>query len=81
VKIYVGGLTEHLADISDSDLRSIFTPFGEIEYIDMPKDSVTLKLKGYCFIQYRKSSQAQAAISSMNGFKYKGKLLKVGKTN
>ena len=77
MKIYVGGLTEHLADISDMDLRSIFSPFGEIDLIDMPRDPITLKSKGYCFIQFRKVSQAQAAIASMNGFKYKGKILKV----
>ena len=77
MKIYVGGLTEHLADITEIDLRSIFSPFGEIDLIDMPRDPMTLKSKGYCFIQFRKVPQAQAAIQSMNGFKFKGKNLKV----
>jgi RNA-binding protein 39 len=81
MKIYVGGLTEHLADITDNDLRSIFSPFGDIDLIDMPKDPVTLKSKGYCFVQFRKATQAQTAITAMNGFKYKGKLLKVNKNN
>lgn len=80
MKIYVGGLVEHLADVTDSDLRSIFNPFGEIESIDMPKDTSTMKSKGYCFIEFRKASQAKAAISAMNGFKFKGKTLKVGTT-
>jgi RNA-binding protein 23/39 len=77
MKIYVGGLTEHLADITDMDLRSIFSPFGEIDLIDMPRDPNTMKSKGYCFIQFRHASQAQAAIQAMNGFKYKGKMIKV----
>jgi RNA-binding protein 39 len=77
MKIYVGGLTENLADITDSDIRSIFHPFGEIDSIDLPKDPLTGKSRGYCFITYRKTSQAKAAMNAMNGFYYKGKILKV----
>lgn len=77
MKIYVGGLTEHLADITEMDIRNIF-PFGDIDYIDLHKDPNTGKSQGYAFIQFRKSSQARAAISAMNGFEYMGKTLKVG---
>lgn len=77
MKIYVGGLTEHLADISEEDLRSIFN-FGEIDYIDLNKDPMTGKTRGYAYIQFRRSSQAKAAIAAMNGFIHKGKTLKVG---
>jgi len=77
MKIFVGGLTENLADISETDIRNIF-PFGDIDYIDLHKDPNTGKSRGYCFIQFRKGSQARAAISAMNGFEYMGKLLKVG---
>jgi len=77
MKIYVGGLTENLADITDSDIRGIFHPFGEIETIDIPKDPLTSKNRGYCFITFKQASQAKASISAMNGFYYKGKILKV----
>jgi len=77
MKIFVGGLTEHLADITETDIRNIF-PFGDIDYIDLHKDPNTGKSRGYCFIQFRKGSQARAAISAMNGFEYMGKILKVG---
>lgn len=77
MKIFVGGLTEHLADITEMDIRNIF-PFGDIDYIDLHKDPNTGKSQGYAFIQFRKGSQARAAISAMNGFEYMGKILKVG---
>jgi RNA recognition motif-containing protein len=80
MKIYVGGLTEHLADISEQDLRTIFN-FGDIDFIDVNKDPMTGKTRGYAFIQFRKSSQAKAAIAAMNGFNYKGKILKVGEAS
>lgn len=77
MRIYVGGLTENLAEISENDLRRLF-PFGEIDYIDLNKDPITGKCKGYAFIQFRKSSQAKIAIKEMNGFNYNGKILRVG---
>ena len=77
MKIFVGGLTEHLADITEMDIRNIF-PFGDIDYIDLHKDPNTGKSQGYAFIQFRKGSQARAAITAMNGFEYMGKILKVG---
>lgn len=80
MKIYVGGLTD-LLDVTDSDLRAIFSPFGEIEQIDMPKDPMTLKPRGYCFVMYRRASQGHSAIAAMNGFKFKGKTLRVGVTH
>ena len=31
MKIYIGGLTDNLADITDGDLRALFEPFGLID--------------------------------------------------
>ena len=76
MRIYVGGLTDHLSDITEMDLRNIFH-FGEIDLIDLPKDHNTGKCRGYAFIQFRRASQAREAISAMNGFNYKGKPIKV----
>lgn len=76
MRIYVGGLTDHLADVTENDLRHIFH-FGEIDFIDLPKDHITGKCRGYAFIQFRRASQARDAISAMNGFQYKGKPIKV----
>jgi RNA-binding protein 39 len=77
MKIFVGGLTEHLAEIGEQDLRSIFS-FGDIDFIDLSRDPMTGKNRGYAYIQFRKSSSARHAISAMNGFEYKGKVLRVG---
>lgn len=77
MKIYVGGLTENLGDITESDLQNIF-PFGDIDFIDLPRDPISGKCMGYAYIQFRTKSQGLAAIAAMNGFNYKGKILKVG---
>lgn len=77
MRIYIGGLTEGLADISERSLRDMFR-FGEIDYVDLNKDPVTGVCRGFAYIKFRKGSDAKAAIKAMNGFEYQGKSLKVG---
>ena len=80
MKIYVGGLTENLAYITEDDLRNIFN-FGDIDSIELHKDPISGKSKGYAFIQFHRGSKAREAIKAMNGFSYNGKCLKVGEAN
>jgi RNA recognition motif-containing protein len=80
MKIYVGGLTDNLADITESDLQKLFN-FGDIDSIELHRDPMTGKCKGYAFIQYHKTSAARNAMINMNGFNYNGKILKVGEAN
>ena len=80
MKIYVGGLTENLSNITEDDLCNIFG-FGEIDSIELHKDPITGRTKGYAFIQFHRGSKAKEAIQAMNGFVYQGKALKVGEAN
>jgi len=80
MKIYVGGLTENLSNITEDDLCNIFG-FGEIDSIELHKDPITGKSKGYAFIQFHRGSKAKEVIQAMNGFVYQGKALKVGEAN
>lgn len=80
MKIYVGGLTENLANITEDDLCNIFG-FGEIDSIELHKDPITGRSKGYAFIQFHRGSKAKEVIQAMNGFVYQGKALKVGEAN
>ena len=80
MKIYVGGLTENLSNITEDDLCNIFG-FGDIDSIELHKDPITGRSKGYAFIQFHRGSKAKEAIQAMNGFVYQGKALKVGEAN
>lgn len=48
-RLYVGSL--HY-DVKESDIRSIFSPFGPIAQIDVSFDQNTGKSKGYAFIEF-----------------------------
>lgn len=43
MKIYVGGLIENLSTLNESDLRQLFSPFGDIVNVDLHKDPYTGK--------------------------------------
>jgi len=72
-KIYVGSI---YYDITEENIRSLFSPFGTIKKIDMSAGAVG-KNKGYCFIEYSNSAAAHASIA-MDGFEISGRKIKVG---
>ncbi len=77
MRIFVSGLTDQLADIEEKDLRDLFSPFGDVENVEMHRDDVTGKSKGYAFILFRNSGDAKRAIIEMDGFVVNGKKIKV----
>ena len=62
--------------MNEGDLKQIFEPFGEIEYIDLFKNSQGAN-KGYAFVCYKHSRDAKAAVNKMTNFSIQGQKLKV----
>jgi RNA recognition motif-containing protein len=48
-RLYVGSLHFNL---TESDIKQVFEPFGELDFVDLHRDPGTGRSKGYCFIQY-----------------------------
>lgn len=77
-KVVVGGLVDRLADIDQERLKELFRQFGQIDYIDIHRDPLTGRCKGYAFIQYTHVQDAKAAVKAMNGLQViKGHPIKV----
>ncbi|KAH8924392.1 splicing factor CC1-like protein [Atractiella rhizophila] len=72
--LYVGSLNFQL---TDADIRAVFQPFGAIDYVDLHKDPITGKSKGYAFVQFRKLDDAKTAMEKMSGFQLAGRAIKV----
>ncbi|XP_055852633.1 nucleolysin TIAR isoform X8 [Episyrphus balteatus] len=62
--IFVGDLS---SEIETPQLREAFTPFGEISDCRVVRDPQTLKSKGYGFVSFVKKTEAESAITAMNG--------------
>jgi RNA-binding protein 39 len=74
MKLYVGQLHEN---VTDSDLKPVFEAFGELDFIDIHKDSDGVS-KGFGFVQYKSEADARAAMEALNGLKIAGKAIRVG---
>jgi len=48
LRLYVGSLHFNL---TESDIKQVFEVFGELEFVDLHRDSMTGRSKGYAFIQ------------------------------
>lgn len=71
-KVFVSGLVDKLEEMPEKDLKELFEPFGQIEYVDIHRDPQTGKCKGYAFIQYADPEKAKIAVREMNGLNVVG---------
>ncbi len=51
MQLYVGSLHFNL---TEQDIKQVFEPFGELEFVDLHRDPVTSRSKGYAFVQLRR---------------------------
>lgn len=70
MNIYIGNLAR---DASDSDLRDAFQAFGEVSSASVVKDKFSGECRGFGFVEMPNKSEAEAAISSLNGKSLKGR--------
>ncbi|KAM7217180.1 hypothetical protein V8F06_007471 [Rhypophila decipiens] len=76
-RLYVGNI--HFS-ITEEDLRNVFSPFGELEFVQLQKDE-NGRSRGYGFVQFHNAAQAKEALEKMNGFDLAGRPIRVGLGN
>uniref|UniRef100_A0A3Q4BRJ1 RRM domain-containing protein n=1 Tax=Mola mola TaxID=94237 RepID=A0A3Q4BRJ1_MOLML len=74
-RVYVGSI---YYELGEDTIRQAFIPFGPIKSIDMSWDSVTMKHKGFAFVEYEMPEAAQLALEQMNSVVLGGRNIKVG---
>ncbi|GMH41513.1 hypothetical protein BSKO_09423 [Bryopsis sp. KO-2023] len=62
--------------IQENDLRKIFEPFGELDFIQVVKDSSGAS-QGYGYVQFKLMSDATKAMQQLNGLEIVGTPLRV----
>ena len=73
-KLYVGGLP---FSVTDGQLQEIFSAHGSVESARVISDKFTGQSRGFGFVEMSSGSEAQAAISGLNGTQYQGRSLVV----
>mmetsp|Transcript_23208 Transcript_23208/g.32786 ORF Transcript_23208/g.32786 Transcript_23208/m.32786 type:complete len:184 (-) Transcript_23208:33-584(-) len=72
--LYVGGLDEV---VDEEILMNAFIPFGDVINLVIPKDPVSERHRGFCFVEYEETEDAAAAMDNMNDSELHGRVLKV----
>lgn len=74
MNIYVGGLSY---DVTGADLQAAFEAFGAVTSVNIIKDQYSGQSRGFGFLEMPTASEAQAAISGLNGKEFMGRTLNV----
>ena len=73
-KLYVGNLP---FSANSSDLDGLFAGYGQVRSAQVITDRDTGRSKGFGFVEMSSDSEAQAAISALNGADFQGRALTV----
>ena len=74
MNIYVGNLAR---EATESDLRDAFQAFGEVSTASVIKDKFSGESRGFGFVEMPNKSEAEKAISGLNGKSIKGRSVTV----
>lgn len=75
--IYVGGLN---LDLSEGDIITIFSQYGEPVWIRLMRDKETGKSRGFCWLKYEDQRSCDLAVDNLGGATVMGKMLAVDHT-
>jgi RNA recognition motif-containing protein len=74
MKLFVGNLPH---SVSDTKLRELFEPFGEISEAVVIKDKFSGRSKGFGFVTFAEGENAKKAMAEMNGKEIEGRQVNV----
>jgi len=72
--IFAGNLS---FQTSESELRGLFEPFGQVGRVHMAMDRETGRARGFGFVEMNNDDEAKKAIAALDGKELGGRKLKV----
>ncbi|KAI9802578.1 MAG: hypothetical protein M1833_001651 [Piccolia ochrophora] len=75
--VYVGGLP---FELSEGDIITIFSQFGEPVYVNLVRDKDTGKSRGFAFLKYEDQRSTDLAVDNLGGTTVMGRTLRVDHT-
>ena len=74
MNIYIGNLSR---EVTEDELRKAFEAFGQVTSVSIIKDRYSNESRGFGFIEMATKTEAQAAITGLNGTSLKERTLSV----
>ncbi|KZT29417.1 hypothetical protein NEOLEDRAFT_1153940 [Neolentinus lepideus HHB14362 ss-1] len=72
--VFIGGL--HF-DLTEGDVITIFSQYGEVMDVNLPRDKNTGKTRGFGFLMYEDQRSTVLAVDNLNGADVLGRVLRV----
>jgi cold-inducible RNA-binding protein len=72
--IFVGNMS---FQTTESDLRALFEPYGQVTRIHIVNDRETGQPRGFAFVEMEKDAEAAKAMTELNGKEVSGRALRV----
>jgi len=72
--LFVGNMS---FQTTESDLRTLFEPFGQVTRVHIGKDRETGRSRGFAFVEMANDDEAAKAMAGLNGKEFGGRALKV----
>ncbi|KAH8096717.1 hypothetical protein BXZ70DRAFT_858335, partial [Cristinia sonorae] len=72
--IFIGGLN---TELTEGDVIAIFSQYGEVMDVNMPRDKTTGKPRGFAFLMYEDQRSTILAVDNLNGAKVLERTLRV----
>ena len=77
MKIYVGNLS---FDVTEDEIAAEFGTYGKVESIAIPADKFSGRPRGFAFVEMPSKSEAEAAITGLNGKTLKDRTIVVNES-
>jgi RNA recognition motif-containing protein len=74
MNLYVGNLA---TELTDEDLRKIFSEYGEVSSAKVIKDNFSHLSRGFGFVEMPSNREADAAIKALNREEIKGSRIQI----
>jgi len=74
MNIYISNLSTQW---KDSDLKNLFTPYGEVASAEISIDSFTERSRGFGYVEMPNEDEAQKAIQALNETEVSGQKITV----
>jgi len=78
ITLYIMGMNGPLSEITEDDLKKIFGPFGDIDYVNIGRCPYTGRNRGFAHLQFSRALDARDAMACLNGIDLGGYILQVG---
>jgi len=74
MNMHVGNLA---FNVTEDDLRTLFSSFGEVSAVNIIREKFSGQSKGFGFVDMPNNSEADKAMKGLNGTRLKDQLIKV----